>query len=238
MTRFTLPIVVVVVVALQLKAADNEEVIPKHLADARALVKALEPADTEYKHGSGEIVWTGKVKAECDCSGLVNHLLAHSYGTTDDDLKDWFGAKRPTARRYHDTIAEGKTKQWAKVKTLNDAKPGDVIAIKYDNAEKGENTGHVMLIDAAPAEQKDTPTGIDGAEKEWHIRVIDSTSSPHGKTDTRYERGKKHTGVGSGTFRIYTGKSDDVVGYTWSTDSAKTVYRQTDHDVVIGRFQK
>ena len=95
MRRFTLPIAVLVVVALQLKAADNEEVIPKHLADARALVKTLYLADTEYKHGPGEIVWTGKVKAGCDCSGLVNHLLAHSYGTTDDDLKDWFGPSDP-----------------------------------------------------------------------------------------------------------------------------------------------
>ena len=236
MIRFAWPFVLAGCFTLPLAAADKEKEVPKHLTDARSLVKALDLSNTKYEHGEGSITWTGTVKAECDCSGLVNHLLLHSYGYTDDDLKKWFGAKRPTARRYHDTFSEGKVKAWAKVATLKDAKPGDVIAVKYTEAEKGENTGHVMLINAAPKEMKGTVAGIDGATKEWHVEVIDSSMSAHGMTDSRYEKGAKHTGMGTGTFRVYTGKDDEVIGYTWSTDSARTVYHQKDHNLVIGRL--
>ncbi len=208
--------------------------VPQHLADARALVRSLDLANTEYKHGPGSITWTGKPKAECDCSGLLNLLLAHSYGTTDDDLKVWFGAKRPVARRYHDAIAGGKVKAWARV-AVADAKPGDVIAIRYADVEPGDNTGHVMLLNGAPQKQPAAPVGIDGATAEWHLSIIDSTGSPHGTTDTRYEKGAKHTGVGRGSFRIYTGSDGEVMGYTWSTEGKK-VQPQSTHSLVIGRL--
>jgi hypothetical protein len=208
--------------------------VPRHLADARGLVNGLALADTAYTHGPGTITWTGTPSAECDCSGLLNLLLAHSYGTTDDDLKAWFGAKRPVARRYYDTIAEGNVKAWAKV-AVADAKPGDVIAVKYADVEPGGNTGHVMLLDGVPKKQPDKPAGVDGAAAEWHLSVIDSTASPHGTTDTRYEKGAKHTGVGRGTFRIYTGEGGEVVGYTWSTEGKK-VQPQSTHSLVIGRL--
>lgn len=230
MLRFTIP--VLLAAAAPALAANP----PKHLTDARDLVAHLKLADTRYEHGPGKIVWHGKVSAVCDCSGLLNHLLKHSYQYTDADLNRWFGATRPTARRYHDTIASGKVKEWHAVVRPKAARPGDVIAIKYPDAEPGENTGHVLLIDGAPTLVSGRPVGIAGAVAEWHVPVIDSTSSPHGTHDSRYEKGVKHTGVGRGTFRLYTDKDGHIVAYTWSIDSAKTVYHQKDHHVVIGRL--
>jgi hypothetical protein len=219
--------------------AADERHPPKHLEDARRLVKHLKPADTKYGHGPGEIVWKGRVKAHCDCSGLVNHLLMHSYGHTEEDLKKWLGSTRPTARRYYEAFAEGKTRRFRRIAHLENARPGDVLAVKYLERQKGGDTGHVMIVDAAPEEiTPATPPKVEGAVRQWRVRVIDSAMSGHGKTDTRYEEGKKHTGVGRGLLRVYTNAAGEPIAYTWSPESRKTVYPQRTHPMVVGRYVK
>jgi hypothetical protein len=93
-----------------------------------------------------------------------------------------------------------------------------------------------MLVEAAPQEVplKKILAGAVGATKEWHVRLIDSSMSAHGSHDTRYEKGEKHSGVGQRTIRIYTDAADEVVGYTWSIESTKTVYAQKTHHLVNG----
>lgn len=225
-----------VAVFLACGSAAAEDKPPKHLADARSLVKKLQLSDTKYEHGAGEIVWTGTVAAKCDCSSFLNLLFAHSYGYAEGDYKSWLGAKRPTAKHYHDTIADPKSDRFARVARLADVKPGDVLAVKYADAMPGENTGHVMLVDAEPKEMAGAPAGVAGAVKQWQVAVIDSSMSAHGAHDSRYEKGVKHTGLGRGAIRVYTNDAGGIVAYTWSPESAKTVYYPKDHDMVVGRL--
>ncbi|QVL34135.1 C40 family peptidase [Telmatocola sphagniphila] len=182
--------------------------------------------------------WKDPPKAYCDCSGLINHLLMHTYSYTEDDLKNWTGSRRPTARRYHDLIDLGQSKNWKKIEKLENLKPGDLIAIKYLDAKEGDNTGHVMLVDAKPKLLNTPAETIAGAAKQWEVPVIDSTMSPHGKKDSRYDKNEKHTGVGQGTFRILTDDQGTIVGYTWSLDSSKTIYKQNVHHMLFGRLER
>jgi hypothetical protein len=215
----------------------DDDQVPKHLADARELVKQLHLADTNYEHGKGEVIWKDKVEAHCDCSGLLNNLLMHSYGYTEDDLATWLGAKRPTARRYHEAIADQNNKRFTRITNIKDVRPGDIFAVKYA-VRSSDNTGHVMLVDAAPKEIKEDRKEVEGAVKQWQVRIIDSSMSAHGSTDTRYEKGAKHSGVGRGLLRVYTNAEGEIVAYTWSTESAKTIYHQKSYSLVIGRLVK
>lgn len=81
-------------------------------------------------------------------------------------------------------------------------------------------------IDAAPPEVllKKIPSGAVEATKEWHVRIIDRSMIEHGSLDKRYEKSKKHPGVGQGMFRVDTDADDEVVGYTWSIESTTTDY--------------
>ena len=236
MLRLSLIVLAWLIPLRTLTSAEPES--PKHLADLQKLVKALEHTSTKYEHGAGSIEWGDRPNATCDCSSLMIHLWKHTYGSTENDIKAWFVVKRPTARRFHDAINDGKIPAWKKINKLKDAKPGDLIVMKYTEAKPGDDTGHVMMIEAAPEAKKEGPTKVENATTEWHIKIIDSTSSPHGKADSRYDPATKNTGVGRGVFRIYTDKDGDVAAYTWSAESDRTLRKPDTHHLVIGRFVK
>ncbi|MFT3880966.1 MAG: NlpC/P60 family protein [Gemmatales bacterium] len=120
---------------------------PKHLVEARKLLKQVDLNNTSYKHGAPEITWQGTCASHTDCSGFIDGLLAHTYGYDDDAFKKWFGSRRPTAARYHDAIVEGKG--FSQVKNVSKVLPGDFIAVKY--LHRKDNTGHVMLVAEAPS---------------------------------------------------------------------------------------
>jgi hypothetical protein len=215
-----------------------DEKSPQHLVDARSLVKQLALTNTGYKQGKGfpEIVWDGEVRAFCDCSALIDNLLMHSYGYSKAELKKWFGAEQPTAKQYHDLIADPKGKGFVRITHLKDAQPGDLLAVKYAE-EKPNHTGHVMLVDGLPTEMKPALPEVKGAVKQWQVPIIDSAKSGHGKTDTRYEAGASQSGVGKGILRVYTDALGKVVAYTWSPEStSQEAYTQKNNHMVIGRL--
>src|SRR5512135_345299 len=114
---------------LLLADAAAQDAAPKHLRDAQALIQQLDLKNTNYEHAQGKIVWSGTVESHTDCSGLIDHLLMHSYGYTPDAFKRWFDSHRPTARRYHDAMAAQRG--FMLIQSIQDLRPGDLIAIKY-----------------------------------------------------------------------------------------------------------
>ncbi|HYV36732.1 MAG TPA: hypothetical protein VE988_13580 [Gemmataceae bacterium] len=208
---------------------------PKHLTDARALLKKLDLSKTAYELGKGKITWTGAVESYCDCSGFVDTLFQHSYGYDEEQFKKWFGSKRPTAARYHDAIVD-KT-GFTRVLLVKDILPGDLLAIKY--LVRKDNTGHIMVVSAAPQKmQAKEPTKAGTVQ--WQVKVIDSSKSGHGNTDTRYKKGadgKDHDGLGEGIFRIYADQQGKVAGFAWSTLKASKFMPPEEEDLVIGRLK-
>lgn len=218
-------------------SASEEPVSPKHLTDARALVKNLKSENTGYEHKKREqFVWDGDPVAYCDCSGLLNNLLMHSYGYSKADLQKWFGVARPKAEHYYDLVVATPRKGFQQIQRLKDVRPGDLLVVKYAELSSDRSTGHVMLVDAAPVEMQPTAPEVDGAVKQWSVSIIDSSRSGHGKTDTRNANGEKNGGVGRGLLRLYTDARGEVIAYTWSPESRRTVYPRDTHPLVIGRL--
>jgi hypothetical protein len=173
-----------------------------------------------------------KHEARTDCSGFLDALLTHSYGLTRDDFKKWTGRTHPLANTYYEVI--GKEKGFVKVATVKDIKPGDIIAIHYPPG--ADDTGHVMIAAAAP-QRRTASAPLQAGTEQWEIKVIDSSHSGHGKTDSRHNPdGTFNGGVGEGVFRLYSDKDGAIVGYAWST-TAKSDYRsRDDRPLVVGRF--
>jgi len=226
----------VVLVSLALSGGRAQDAgVPKHLADARDLLKHLDLQHTSYAHGEPKLSWTGTREVHADCSGFLDELLVHTYGYDRTMFKKWFDSSRPSAARYHDAIIAGRG--FAEVKRIADVLPGDVLSVKY--FARKDNTGHVMLVAETPRAMQPKKPLIAGAAQ-WEVTVIDSSKTGHGPTDTRYAKGKDgkdHDGLGQGVLRIYVDKQGQVVGFTWSTLTASEFKDPKDEHLVIGRHQ-
>jgi hypothetical protein len=222
-----------------------------HLVRAKEIVQGITWRQMKYRHASTNVSWKGvagkkRYRSYADCSSFMNELLKLAYGLTNASLKQWLQVKppdkRPLAKHYFQAIKGGN--KFARIKQLQDAKAGDLIAIQYlpgdpDNDER--NSGHVLLVAARPSPRKPTPPRKAGM-RQWEVQVIDQSNSGHGNGDNRYG-GKDQAGhpqykdgLGQGVFRLYTDKAGNVTGHTWSTGSKK-FYDQEKRPLLIGRPQ-
>ena len=123
---------------------------------------------------------------------------------------------RPLSRPGKAAFPAGKrSRRWPR------HSPGDVIAWWKEEHKKGENTGHVMFIAEPPVLEQG---------RQWRIRILDSTASPHA-SDTRPE-GK--TGLGSGVIWLDVDASGRILGYHWKSATGQL----NEHPVAIGRAVK
>ncbi|MBP9095844.1 MAG: hypothetical protein KBG21_04490 [Ignavibacteria bacterium] len=204
------------------------------------LQKNITADNTYYTHKSPIVKWKGVNGAsdyECktDCSGLINQLIKQAYNIDDSAFNKWMKKKkRAYAKDYYNQIKKGNGFQG--FTNIKDAKPGDVIAIKFPKLM--DDTGHIMLITEAAQEIEPIEPTVLGT-KQWKIKIIDESGHGHGTTDTRYlGNGKYKTGLGTGYFRIYTDSTGEIVGYAWSTETGSK-YREADiRKVIIGRLNK
>ena len=218
--------------------------IPPHLTDAENLViNLLQSSQTAITwpnvYGTpAAINWNGaQSTAVTECSSFVTLLWKHTYGWTNGTFSKWMGSTSPNAAIYHDTIS--KQNGFALVSTVDQIRPGDIIAIVY-YPEYQSPSGHVMIVQDLPQPNNTKPFITNTAQ--WTIPVIDSSSSYHGTTDTRYSH---PGGIGHGIFRLYTKPNGTVSGYNWSllSTSTNTYYPQatttsSGHHLVIGRLTK
>lgn len=236
MKRFTL-LVVLLLVCISLRAfvVADEKDVPRHLTDARDLVRNLDLKHTSYEHGKADVIWTGVCESHTDCSGFLDALLAHRYGYDSDDFKKWFDSHRPSARRFHDAIVEQRG--FSEIKELSHVRPGDILAVKY--LKRKDNTGHIMLVAEMPRRMQPKKPLVEGSIQ-WEVPVIDSSETGHGPSDTRHHKGpggKDHQGLGAGVLRIYANRKDEVLGFTWSTLEKSDFKGADDEHLVIGRLQ-
>ena len=221
----------------QAASSDPTSMPQTHLQWAQVLVKNLPLTNTSYQHKEDVVTWAGwngasRYESQTDCSGFINALLEQTYGLTASDFERFFGTKRPLAETYYDAvISRNKFKQ---IPLISDVQPGDFIVIKYppDN----DNSGHIMLVAAAPQKYPSSSPEMEGTEQ-WIITVIDSSETGHGSTDTRWQNNETfHDGLGQGVFRIYTNVAGEPAGYTWSTFANSEYHSQQERPLVIGRL--
>jgi hypothetical protein len=182
-----------------------------------------------------KVKFSAPVEAHADCSGFVDALLQYSYGYDEAQLKAWFGSKRPTAARYHDQIVNQNG--FTTIPQIKDARIGDFLAVKYFNRK--DNTGHIMLVSSVPRRIEARKPLVDGTEQ-WEVKVIDSSATGHGLTDTRHAKGtdgKDHPGLGEGMLRLYADRVGKVAGFSWSELGASKFIEPKDEELVIGRLK-
>lgn len=201
-----------------------------------------------YANSDQALSWpsggAGIYSVRADCSGFVTRSLMKAFGLTADDMVAWMGSKGPSSARYHDNILAGNNFQ--RIQKASDIRRGDIVAMKYIDKTSG-GTGHTMIA-ARGAELRPAPTRPEIAGTvQYELRIIDSTSSPHGTPDTDTRKGtgangSDQTGAGLGTMRLYADASSGVItGYTWSLSTGSTYYTATSplddrRSLVVGRM--
>jgi hypothetical protein len=85
--------------------------------------------------------------------------------------------------------------------------PADVVT---------KNTGHVMIVRGPRCATK---------HRRVVVPIIDSTAVPHGKGDSRKERGL--TGLGTGEVLLVVDEHGAPIGYRWSRGTKATLHLTT-----------
>jgi hypothetical protein len=151
-----------------------------------------------------------------DCSGFLGYALGKSLPTRLQAVRR-ASVARPLAKHYHAFFAAlpeaGGRDGWSRVTRASDLRPGDVIAWLKPVGLASRNTGHVMIVRAAP-------TRSTTRRDELLVQVTDSTASPHGG-DTR---APSEHGLGSGTIGLLVDAKGAPVGYRWNGGVSKTAW--------------
>jgi hypothetical protein len=223
------------------RARGDDASKPPHLIAAEDIAAQIAPEDNDYVYKAIYVHWKGvdgatKYENHSDCSGFFDLLMEHSYGIKTKQLKKWTGHNRPTAAVWFDAVSSGSAQSiLTPIPTIDQARPGDVILIKYQPGEQTD-TGHVMIIDSTPQTRDSTAPEI-ADTTQWELRVIDSSKSGHGPHDTRHQPdGTFSRGVGMGIFRFYTHADNTIAGYSWSALKASKFEPISEHQVMLARI--
>ncbi|XYH95186.1 hypothetical protein ACMHYB_46480 [Sorangium sp. So ce1128] len=208
-----------------------------HLRWAEGLVDNVAPESNEYNSTPSFISWAGVSGARryanrTQCATFLTELLKRSYGWTEESLDDWLGSRSPSAAAYYDAIVAENG--FVRIHNPDDARAGDIIALRYPAGES--STGHVAILRRTPRVRLPLSPFVVGTFQ-YEVSVVDSTSSHHGPSDSRYVSGGRWSfGAGYGVMRIYANTSDTIVGHTWSTAATAAYYPTALRPVAIGRL--
>ncbi|WP_146394879.1 PASTA domain-containing protein [Planctomycetes bacterium CA13] len=176
---------------------------------------------SNYQHKTDIDETTGRFK--CDCSGLMGYALRREfpehYLALRGDLAPW--KSRPLAATFYETFDRAGEKGdglWMKIRRMKDAVPGDLIAWRKPNLERGRSTGHVCMILSVKIE----PDG------RFRVRVLDSTDKSR-VNDTRTDG---RTGLGSGEMWFEADHEGRPIAYT----PRETSGRINSNPILIGRL--
>jgi len=163
---------------------------------------------------------------ELDCSGLVDYALARAAPRALAELRA-ATVRRPLAKHYVAflrALGAGATPaRWRAISHAADLEPGDVIAWLRPADVSTRNTGHVMIVG--------------GQVDRYHhgvliVPVIDSTSVPHGASDSR---SRAHaTGMGTGEVVLLLDDAGAPIGYRWSRGRKARPHATT---IAMGRIE-
>ncbi len=195
------------------KSATNPSV--QNLEKIRFIEQRLKTS--VYNHNTKVDIAKGQF--EFDCSGLVNWILQQTAPTAYAELK----AERPRVIEYVKALKaipyDKPSPGWRRVKKIEDAEPGDVIAWPTPDWYPSDASGHMGIVYGKPEK-------VSGG---YLIRIADATSYPHGE-DSR-EGG---TGFGFGTILVTVDPdTGEGTGQGWTGRySANTVIKTP---IYVGR---
>lgn len=203
-----------------------EEAVPKYLELARELVATVKPENNKYEFNGPEGVrWKGDLftsenSVRTACAPFVDAMFERAKDPTVDVIKSHISFYQRTKYLRIMDWYEASMKGWGlrKVETLNEVQPGDLFifaCLDKCSTSQGDVLGHITIVDVKPKKAAAKTPVVEGTEQ-WELTVIDSTDLAHDRNDTRFvpKGEKKITGVGRGTYRIYTDASGIPVGYT------------------------
>lgn len=230
--RLSLPLRWLLCLMLGSAAMARAQDIPPHLALARSLLAEVQPENNDYRHRgwirvkgeTGTFGTFGRVdtsEVHTDCSGLVDALFERTAPRQLEVFRDKRWKSYPKAENYYEVIAAGEG--FLTRPTLHAVEVGDIFAVKFDASA---DTGHVMIVDRAPALLATPLKPIVPGTLQWKVTVIDA-SSAHGKSDTRHrDDGTRQTGIGRGSVRVYT--DENGVPQAWvMSDEARSKLRSS-----------
>lgn len=214
------------------------ESLANNVLDENNLYTSTEQALSWPENGSG--LYANR----SDCSGFVTRSLMKAFAFSSEGIKTWMGSTGPTSARYHDNILAANNFQ--RIELASSVKRGDIVAIQYLDKTSG-GTGHTMIAASAPILRSQATKPIIENTVQYELRIIDSTSSPHGTGDTRKGTaadgsGSDQNGAGLGTMRLYADAgTHQIVGYTWSLSTGSSYYTAASpaddrRSLVVGRL--
>ncbi len=155
------------------------------------------------------------LKALTDCSGFISylvHTVAPRHYTVVRSREP--GHSYPQAKVWATFFTEMDDDQvhdgWIRIRRWRDLKPGDIIAWKAGKAKAGGNTGHVMMVQRAPATVQES-----NGYRYIEVSVIDASSVYHFAPESLPPRAhqKHRNGLGVGCIRIVLSNDDTPIGY-------------------------
>lgn len=178
---------------------------------------------THYQH-STDVDETAGV-FDYDCSGLLDYALGRAL-PSDASALPTTTSVRPLAgdiERYLRGGQVGPVAGWRTVSRVDELRPGDVVSWLATEDSTTGDTGHVMIVLAAPKRN-------DARHSEWLVEVADSTLSPHA-ADSRH---KGISGLGTGTIGLITDDGGAPTAFYWQGGVSKT---PKPTEIALGRPQ-
>lgn len=169
---------------------------------------------THYQHTTHVDEASGTFRY--DCSGLLDYALGRALPAAADALPITTST-RPLAGDIEHYLHQGLTgpiNGWQAIARIDELRSGDVIAWLATEDSKTGDTGHVMVVQAAPVANQSRPN-------EWLVQVADSTLNPHAHDS----RKPGDTGLGTGTIGLVADGNGAPVAFYWQggiSEHAKT----------------
>ena len=190
-----------------------------------ALIEKISDTLTTSRYQHRTVVRKSRGEYFFDCSGMAQWILKR---TAPRALQAVAGEdRRPLARDFFHTlnrIAPGKTRgPWMRLKRLEDARPGDVLAWIRPKWFPSKSTGHVAFVVDQPVKNSGPVPGL-------LFRIADASKFRH-ENDSRQEG---ETGFGTGTLLVPTDASGEALGYGWIGSLTPEEY-VVPTDLAIGR---
>ncbi|MBI4978421.1 MAG: hypothetical protein HZC28_13155 [Spirochaetes bacterium] len=218
--------------------------VPDHVIAAQRFISVITPENNSYSTNR-IIVWPADgtiARNETVCSSFITALLMHTYAIPEKDIAAWFGSPNPKARVYHRAIE--RQNGFLRITNIRNIQSGDILAIRYPAGTVSDdgytNSGHVVVVSGIPKSMHQKPFISNTVQ--YAVRIIDCSSSGHGRDDTRARLTitgiVQSTGAGEGTMRLYAYSNGMIAGYSWSTSSASAYYPATERSVAVGRINR